>query len=176
LKRRSQQEGDDLTPQTKPKFKRILVPLDGSKLGEAAVPYVEELASIAGAEIILLQIVRLQYDLALVDAHASDLNEISSEYVTHASVAAREYLDSVKERLTKKGISVQTLVEVGSPAEKVVACAREKNVDLIALSTHGHPGIGQRALGSVTYKVLHYADRPVFLVTPSARATSRSDA
>lgn len=165
-----------MTPQTKPKFKRILVPLDGSKLGEAAVPYVEELASIAGAEIILLQIVRLQYDLALVDAHASDLNEISSEYVTHASVAAREYLDSVKERLTKKGISVQTLVEVGSPAEKVVACAREKNVDLIALSTHGHPGIGQRALGSVTYKVLHYADRPVFLVTPSARATSRSDA
>lgn len=164
-----------MTALAKPKFKRILVPLDGSKLGEAAVPYVEELASIAGAELILLQIVRLQYDLALVDAHASDLDKISSEYVTHASAAAQEYLDSIKERLIKKGIGVQTLVEVGSPAEKVVACAREKNVDLIALSTHGHPGIGQRALGSVTYKVLHYADRPVFLVTPSARATSRSD-
>jgi nucleotide-binding universal stress UspA family protein len=164
-----------LTAQAKPRFKRILVPLDGSKLGEAAVPYVEELASIAGAEIILLQIVRLQYDLALVDAHASELNGISSEYVAHATAAAREYLDSIKARLTKKGIGVQTLVEVGSPAEKVVACAREKNVDLIALSTHGHPGIGQRTLGSVTYKVLHYADRPVFLVTPSARATSSSD-
>jgi len=174
LKKRGSQEGDDLTAQAKPRFKRILVPLDGSQLGEAAVPYVEELASIAGAEVILLQIVRLQYDLALVDAHASDLDKISSEYASHASGAAQEYLNSIKKRLTRKGIAVQTVVETGSPAEKVVACAREKNVDLIALSTHGHPGIGQRALGSVTYKVLHYADRPVFLVTPSARAASSS--
>lgn len=164
-----------MTAQARPRFKRILVPLDGSQLGEAAVPFVEELASIAHAEVILLQIVRLQYDLALVDAHASDLDKISSEYVTHATGAAQEYLDSIKERLVRKGVAVQTVVEVGSPAEKVVACAREKNVDLIALSTHGHPGIGQRALGSVTYKVLHYADRPVFLVTPTARAASRRE-
>lgn len=164
-----------MTAQAKPRFKRILVPLDGSQLGEAAVPFVEELASIARAELILLQVVRLQYDLAVVDTHASELDKISSEYVTHARGAAQQYLDSIKERLVRKGIAVQTVVEVGSPAEKVVACAREKNADLIALSTHGHPGIGQRALGSVTYKVLHYADRPVFLVTPTARSASRRE-
>lgn len=154
-------------------FKRILVPLDGTKLGEAALPYVEELASITKAEVILLQVVKPDYDIAIAGPYSSPLDKISKEYIMHASAAAGEYLDSIREGLAKKGIACKTIVEVGSPAETVMACAREKKVDLIALSSHGHPGVGQRLLGSVTYKILHYADRPVFIVTPSTKSTTR---
>lgn len=154
-------------------FKRILVPLDGTKLGEAALPYVEELASITKAEVILLQVVKPDYDIAIAGPYSSPLDKISREYITHASAAAGEYLDSVKEALAKRGIAAKAVVEVGSPAETVMACAREKKIDLIALSSHGHPGVGQRLLGSVTYKILHYADRPVFIVTPSTKSTTR---
>ena len=153
-------------------FKRILVPLDGTKLGEASLPYAEELATITKGVVILVQVVKPNYDNAIADSHSSDLDKISKEYTAHASAAASEYLTSVKQRLKKKGIRAESLVEVGSPAEKVMACAREKNVDLIALSSHGHPGVGQRLLGSVTYKILHYSDRPVFIVTPSTKSAN----
>ena len=160
-------------PQKKSAFSRILVPLDGTPLGEAALPYVEELASITGAEVILLQVVKPDYEIAVAGPYSSPLDKISKEYITHASAAAVKYLDSVKERLAGQGTAAQAVLQVGSPAEQVMACAREKRVDLIALSSHGHPGVGQRMLGSVTYKILHYADRPVFIVTPSTKSTAR---
>jgi nucleotide-binding universal stress UspA family protein len=159
--------------QKKSVFRRILVPLDGTPLGEAALPYVEELASITGAEVILLQVVKPDYDIAIVGPYSSPLDKISREYITHASAAAVKYLKSIEERLAGEGIAAEAMVQVGSPAEQVMACAREKNIDLIALSSHGHPGVGQRLLGSVTYKILHYADRPVFIVTPSTKSTTR---
>jgi nucleotide-binding universal stress UspA family protein len=159
--------------QKKHSFRRILVPLDGTELGEAALPYVEELASITKAEVILLRVVKPDYDIAITGPYSSPLDKISKEYIMHASAAAGEYLNSIKEGLTKKGIAAQAIVDVGSPAEKVMACAREKKIDLIALSSHGHPGVGQRTLGSVTYKILHYADRPVFIVTPSTKPATR---
>ena len=161
--------------QHRPSFKRLLVPLDGSKLGEASLPYVEELATIAQAEVILLNVVRPQYDVALAESYSSHLAQISKEYLAHASAAANEYLASIKESLTKRGITTHAVVDVGSPAERIISCAREKHADLIVLSTHEHPGVGQRLLGSVTYKLLHYTDRPVFLVTSSAKSTTHTE-
>ncbi len=160
--------------QKKSTFRRILVPLDGTPLGEAALPYVEELALITGAEVVLLQVVKPDYDIAIAGPYSSPLDKISKEYTTHASAAAVKYLDTIKKRLAGEGITAEAIVQVGSPAEQVMATARERRVDLIALSSHGHPGVGQRLLGSVTYKILHYADRPVFIVTPSTKSTTRA--
>ena len=154
------------------RVKRILLPLDGSELGEAALPYVEELAIVTKAEVILLQVVTPHYDIALAQGYTSHLGQISEEYITHASATANDYLNSIKERLTKMGITARSEVEVGSPAERVIAYAKENNVDLIAMSTHGHSGIGRWLLGSVTDKVLHAADRPVLLVRASAKPTT----
>lgn len=153
------------------RIKRILLPLDGSEPGEASLPYVEELAIITKAEVILLQVVTSHYDIGLAEGYTSHLGRISEEYLTHASAAARDYLNSVKEKLTKMGITARSEVEVGSPAERIVGYAKENNVDLIAMSTHGRSGIGRWLLGSVADKVIHAADRPVLLVRASAEAT-----
>lgn len=151
------------------RVKRILLPLDGSEPGEAALPYVEELAAVTKAEVILLQVVTPHYDIALAQGYTSHLGQISEEYMTHASAAANNYLNSIKERLTKMGITALSEVEVGSPAERIIGYAKENNIDLIAMSTHGRSGIGRWLLGSIADKVLHASDRPVLLVRASAK-------
>jgi len=127
------------------------------------LPYVEELAIGTKAEVILLQVVTPHYDIALAEGYTSHLGRISEEYLAHASAAAKDYLNSVKERLTKMGIAARSEVEVGSPAERIVGYAKESNIDLIAMSTHGRSGIGRWLLGSVADKVIHAADRPILL-------------
>jgi len=135
------------------------------------LPYVEELAIGTKAEVILLQVVTPHYDIALAEGYTSHLGRISEEYLAHASAAAKDYLNSVKERLTKMGIAARSEVEVGSPAERIVGYAKESNIDLIAMSTHGRSGIGRWLLGSVADKVIHAADRPILLVRASAKST-----
>jgi nucleotide-binding universal stress UspA family protein len=155
------------------RIKRILLPLDGSEAGEAALPYMEELAIITKAEVILLQVVTPHYDIALAEGYTSHLGRISEEYLTHASAAARDYLNSVKEKLAKMGITARSEVELGSPAERIVGYAKENNIDLIAMSTHGRSGIGRWLLGGVADKVIRAADRPVLLVRASAKPTTK---
>lgn len=151
------------------RVRRILLPLDGSELGEAALPYVEELAVAVKAEIILLQVVTPHYDIALAESYTSHLDRISEEYIRHASAAATDYLNTIRERLKKKEIAARSEVVVGSPGDKIIDCARENDVDLIAMSTHGRSGIGRWLIGSVADKVLHAADRPVLLVRALAK-------
>src|SRR5512136_1768936 len=121
----------------KPSLKKIVVPLDGSALGEAALPHAEELAKMAGAEIILVHVVAPQhYEITLAESLSSHLSRLSQEYVEHATAAARDYLGLVAKRLTENGIAAQVIVEVGSASDKILACARKRRADMIALSTH----------------------------------------
>jgi nucleotide-binding universal stress UspA family protein len=151
----------------RPSMKSILVPLDGSGFGEAALPCAEELARTAKAEVILLQAVtphHLEIDLA--ESRSPHLSKLSEEYVEHATAAAHDYLAGIEKRLSESGIVVRSVVEVGSPAEMIIACAKKNAVDIIALSTHGRSGLSALMMGSVANKVLHYAEVPVLLVKP----------
>jgi len=148
-------------------MKRILVPLDGSVFGEAALPCVEELARVSKADVILIQAVtphHLEIDLA--ESRSPHLAKLSEEYVEHATAAARDYLAGIEKRLSESGIAARAVVEVGLPAERIIACAKNNAVDIIALSTHGRSGLSALMMGSVANKVLHYAEVPVLLVRP----------
>ncbi len=148
-------------------MKRILVPLDGSVFGEAALPCAEELAKTAKAEVILLQSVSPHhFEVELAESRSPHLSKLSEEYVEHATAAARDYLAGIEKRLSESGIVARSVVEVGSPAEMIIACAKSNAVDIIALSTHGRSGLSALMMGSVANKVLHYAEVPVLLVRP----------
>jgi nucleotide-binding universal stress UspA family protein len=152
---------------TRPSMKRILVPLDGSVFGEAALPCVEELARTAKAEVILLQSVTPHhFEIDLAESRSPHLSKLSEEYVEHATTAARDYLATIEKRLSENGIVARSVVEIGSPAERIIACAKDNAVDIIALSTHGRSGLSALMMGSVANKVLHYAEVPVLLVKP----------
>lgn len=148
-------------------YERILVPLDGSKVGEAALPYVEELVSklVPGTkvEVTLLQVVSsLAHYVIAGEASASiPYTEKEMEQIKKKAI---DYLDKVGEGLRSKGAIVRTKVETGNAAKGINKVADETNADLIAMSTHGRSGFSRLALGSVTDKVLRGGDIPVLVV------------
>ncbi len=161
----------EMTGKDNVRFKRVLVPLDGSELGEAALPYVEQMAVAMNAEVILFHVVTSHYDIALAESYSTQLGHLREEYEERASVSAGEYLERIAGRLREKGIKVRSEVEVGTPAERVIGYAKDNEVDLIAVSAHGHSGFSRWLLGSVADKIAHVADMPVLLVRASGQAS-----
>ena len=140
-------------------YKKILVPLDGSELSQRALVQAEQMAKGFGSEIILFEVVPFMPIYG------------SPELVTPLIVDEKQresverYLANLAGELKEKGFKVSTMVKTGQQvALEIIDYAKERNVDLIAMCTHGRSGITRWVLGSVTLKVLTRAETPVLLI------------
>ncbi len=141
-------------------YRNILVPLDGSPLAEEILPQVKELARLTGAQISLLRV-------ALVHTFpGADPTERQVE----ATQKAYDYLEGLAEQLKKEGLKISTHVRYGHDAAEILDHARQEDIDLVAMSTHGRTGVGRWALGSVSERVLRHSPKPV-LLTRAREAT-----
>jgi len=148
-------------------YERILVPLDASKVGETALPYVEDLASKLSPEVklevtLLLVVSRLTH--WVVAGETSAPVPYTEQELAIIKQRATGYLEETAEVLRSKGLTVETKVCTGNAAEEIIKVADEMNADLIAMSTHGRSGLSRWAFGSVTEKVLQAANAPVLVV------------
>jgi len=134
-------------------FKKILVPLDGSNLAEGILPRVEWLAKIHGAEVTLLR-VAVAHTFPGMDPVQHQVSVVRE---------AEEYLAKVEENLKSVGVNARAVVRYGHDAQEIVEHARNRDFDLIAMSTHGRTGLTQFVLGSVASKVIHTATIPILL-------------
>ena len=154
-------------------MKHVLVPLDGSLLGESALAQAKEVLD-ANGTLTLVSAVELPqiplYGYDLVGVSAAPSYEASLEEVV---TRARTYLEKVAEWLRTSGYTVDTLVQFSEPASLIVDTACERKVDAIVMSTHGRSGISRWLFGSVTSKVLTLATCPV-LVVPNERPQATS--
>jgi nucleotide-binding universal stress UspA family protein len=82
----------------------------------------------------------------------------------HIKQGVMDYLDRTAETIRCKGTKVNTMVRTGNAADEILKTAKEINVDLIAMSTHGRSGLRRLAFGSITDKVLHGTETPVLMV------------
>jgi nucleotide-binding universal stress UspA family protein len=130
-------------------LRRILVPLDGSKIGEAALCYAVVLAKKTGAEIALVEVFE---PLRSVGATGISYIVPEDESVRKSLLS---YLDHVAEPIKNDGLEVSTVVLFGNAADKIVEYAEQNGIDLIAVSTHGRSGLGRWVFGNVTDKILH---------------------
>lgn len=148
-------------------YEKILVPLDGSQVGEAALPHVEELVAKLSpktkAEVIILQVIS-SLTHYVIAGEASVQVPYSSKEIAQLKRRARSYLDKIADRLKKAGATVHTKVTTGNAAEEILRVAGENKVDLVAMSTHGRHGLSRWAFGSVTDKVLRAGVLPVLVV------------
>jgi len=147
---------------------RILVPLDGSKVGESALLYVEELlpklSPKVKVEVILLQVLRSVHPYVISGYEVPDF-AYAEEEMEENRKRALDYLNKIGETLKSKGVTVTARVGVGGVAEEIVRVAEEINADLIAISTHGRSGLSRWAFGSVTDKLLRWGGRfPILAV------------
>ena len=136
---------------------KIVVPLDGSKVGEAALPYVEELVSKMSPEI-KVEVVLVQVLGPIAPPTFAGEPTMSIPYTMQQTEQRNEqaiaYLDKIGEALRNKGATVTIKVAVGEAPQEIVKVAEETNANLIAMSTHGRSGFSRWAFGSVTDRVL----------------------
>ena len=148
-------------------YERILVPLDGSQLGEAALPYVEGLVTLLcpakKVEVTLLQVVSslVHYVIAGEASAQIPYTEKEAELIKRQAAA---YLEKVAERLKSCGATVNIKVTLGNAAAGIISVADEISADLIAMSTHGRSGLSKWVFGSVAEKVLRGARVPILMV------------
>lgn len=149
-------------------FVKVLVPLDGSDIGESALSNIEILAVETGVSVNLLRVITPP---GVVEANVfgPDLKK----FVGAMQDTCKDYLSSVVARLSEKGVKATYDIITGDPADKIVEYARNEGVDLIAMSTHGRSGIARWVLGSVADKVLHAAKMPMLLVRSPRMAHPR---
>jgi len=148
-------------------FERILVPLDGSKVGEAALPVIGQLINKLAAgtkvEITLIGVITLLRHWVVVGEASAPVSYTEEELKIIKDRVANN-LAKVAETIQKKNVTVKTTVSTGNAADEILKAADEINADLIAMSTHGRSGLRRLAFGSVTDKVLHGARIPVLMV------------
>ncbi|MFC2002290.1 universal stress protein [Chloroflexota bacterium] len=137
-------------------YKTIVVPLDGSKLAEAALPYAEELGTRTGSDIILLSVLESS-DLNKHEKHQIYANRIQATTRHHAD----KYLDLIRSEVA----NIKTATRIGNPAEAIVEYAGNGGQSLVVMATHGRSGISRWALGSVADKVARTpTNLPVMLI------------
>jgi nucleotide-binding universal stress UspA family protein len=147
--------------------RRILTPLDGSGLSRQALPLASEIARAARAELILLRAV-----VPMIEAYigAPVLGRPLVENSETLNALYEYALDELKAEaasLRAEAPRVLTRAIIGYPAEVIIDEAREMDVDLIVMATHGYSGLRRWALGSVADKVLHATTTPLILVRAS---------
>lgn len=144
-------------------YKRVLVPLDGSELGESIVPLILEIAGPLDMAVVLVRV------LEPVPPVVADGIPVVVDDLERRRRDAEEYLAPIAIALRARGIEATSGIRVGRPDEQILAAARAAGADLVAMSTHGRGGLGRLLFGSVAEQVLRHAEVPVFLMRQTQR-------
>jgi len=147
-------------------YKKILVPLDGSKLAESALPHAEELAKGCGTEEVILVSVteRVQGYRAIEDPSLPLGQRLVPEASGKREKPAERYLGRIAKEMESKGFKVDKEVLIGDPASEIVSYASHPGCDIIVMSSHGRSGPSRWAYGSVADKVFRATCVPVLMV------------
>jgi nucleotide-binding universal stress UspA family protein len=148
-------------------FSKVLVPLDGSKVGEGALPVIEhlvdKLAKGTKVEVIFIGVITLLRHWVVV-GEASAPVSYTEEELRLIKQNVEDYLVKTGESLKKRGVTVRTMVSTGNAADEIIKAIDDTKADLLAMSSHGRSGLRRLAFGSVTDKVLHRSKVPVLTV------------
>ena len=136
-------------------YRRILVALENSAADRTILKHVTQLAKLTGAELLLVHVAD-----GWVARNFDQLRLRESEEMK----ADRLYLHQVREDLAAQGFKVQAELAMGDPATELIRTAETNDVDLIAMSTHGHRFLADVLHGTTADRVRHLVKVPVLLL------------
>ncbi len=151
-------------------FNKILIPLDGSELAEAAVPVVQEIISGAKEsrkiEVTLLQVVGSKSEVVPGPLPGVVRIPYNESELAQINKSVTDYLYTIGAALRKDpNVITKTLMKVGDDtADQILKTSDELNIDLIVISTHGRSGISRWAYGSVADKILRSGNTPILMI------------
>ena len=129
-------------------YEKILLLMDCSPVDEVILKHVVELAKIHKSAVHLFHVVH---------AHTLDQQRV-------LVAQAEECLSRAQAALEKEHISTSFSFSEGEPSELVLAKVTGSDFDLVALATHGHKGISDVVLGSVSRLLKHESDKPILML------------
>lgn len=142
-------------------LRRILVPTDFSKFSRIALAYASAFAEKFGAELYLLHVVQ---DLAVFIPDMVTVAPPPAPSVEQMTRAVQDAFDRIIKENQLDRLNIHREVREGTPFYEIVRYAKEQNINLIIMGTHGHTGLTHMLLGSVTEKVVRKAPCPVLTV------------
>lgn len=143
-------------------YTRIIVPLDGSKLAEGALPEAEKLAALTGAELVLLRVIDYSSRDRFADFGLLYEYEAMARALEEERELATAYLADVSKRIAADGFQVSAKLVDGIAAKAIVGLTEPG--DVIVMATHGRTGMKRWFIGSIAEEVLRHSTVPVLLV------------
>lgn len=141
----------------------VLIPLDGSKLAEKAIPVARQVVQ-SGGHITLMTALPGQSQGYYPTDETPDMPEQDAAYLHAAKPQAQDYMDRIAQNLRLQGYDVDVHIVPGDPALAIVQTAERLRTEMIVMSTHGRSGLSRFLFGSVTLKVLSESAIPVLIV------------
>ncbi len=142
-------------------YHSILFATDFSECSRKAIEHAVDLAQLMNAKLHLLHIIEP------IDMYATRFGTEQSLYfdlMKEMRTGAHADLNKLTAEISARGVSVIPVLREGKPADEIVSYAKEHNIGLICIATHGWTGFKHLMLGSTTEKVLRHAVCPVFVV------------
>src|SRR5580698_2208831 len=152
-----------------PKFERILFPIDFSERSRAAAPFVLSMAQRSKAHVVAMHVLQppppLYAGMNTVYPEVYDFEGLSADLRVELQKFAEAELPKV---------DITNMVEIGDPAAVITEFAETENISLIMMPTHGYGAFRRALLGSVTAKVLHDANVPVWTAAHAPEPSHRA--
>ncbi|MFL5416173.1 MAG: universal stress protein [Myxococcales bacterium] len=140
-------------------MKRILVGVDGSKESRAAAACAANLAKAMGSQVIVASVADVPVALA-----APELMERVAEWQQDATKHAAALAKEIASEVARTGVTVETIVESGAPAETLAELARAGEVDLVVVGHRGRNALSRALMGSVADRLVQICSKPVLVV------------
>lgn len=142
-------------------YRKILVPLDGSERAEKIIAHVAELAEQFDAEVVLLSV--FQPEPVVVPTEPFCV-PFYNNFFSQRLASMESYLNQQCGKLYQKEIHARARVIEGPVTETILNVAKQEDVDLIAMASHGRTGLPRAIYGSITSGILHNTERPLLLI------------
>ena len=136
-------------------YHHILIPLENTPADEMILTHIKPLARMTGAKLLLVHVAD-----GWVARNFNQLQLAESEEMKQD----RAYLEGRRAELDAEGFTCAAVLALGEPSDEIIKLAREKDIDLIAMTTHGHRLISDILYGATADKVRHAVDVPVLLL------------
>jgi len=136
-------------------YHHILIPLENTPADETILTHIKPLARMTGAKLLLVHVAD-----GWVARNFNQLQLAESEEMKQD----RAYLEGRRAELAAEGFTCAAVLALGEPSDEIIKLAQEKDVDLIAMTTHGHRLISDILYGATADKVRHAVDVPVLLL------------
>ena len=176
-------------------YKKVVVPLDGSKLAELALPHLEEIGKGCSIPEVLLISVTEKIKATIPQGKAYDefvperpvgtppptpvISQFNIVFSTYAAgvqqvpltlgkmaKTAADYLCKIAKDLEKKGFKVIATVLIGNPAEQISRYVAQQDADLVIMAGKGKSGVGRWNMDNIAAKVIKDTCAPLLLVRP----------